>query len=73
MQGAIMLGILLLPFKLVWGVLTWVLNLSGRFIAILIGLVSMVVGVLLTITIIGGIVGIPLFIFGFMLILRGLF
>jgi len=68
-----MVGILMLPFRLVGGLLAWVLNLVGRFAAIIIGLLCMVVGVLLTITVIGGIIGIPLLIFGVLLIFRGLF
>ena len=68
-----MVGILTLPFRLAGGLLAWILSLVGRFAAILIGLLSMVVGVLLTITVIGGVIGIPLLIFGFMLVLRGLF
>ena len=36
-------------------------------------LVLMILGALLTVTVVGAIVGIPLIIFGFLLILRGIF
>jgi hypothetical protein len=37
------------------------------------GLVFLIVGVILTVTVIGAIVGIPLIVFGLLLIIRGLF
>jgi len=39
---------------------------------VILGLVFMLVGVLLTITVIGAIVGIPIFIIGVLLVVRGL-
>ena len=50
-----------------------IIKLTGRVIAMLTGLVLMIVGVALTATVIGAVVGIPLIIFGFMLSVRGLF
>lgn len=68
-----MVGILLWPFKLVWNLLAAILNLTGRLVAILIGLMLVLVGVSLSATIIGAIIGIPMIVFGAALILRGLF
>lgn len=64
---------LLYPFWLLWRLVVWVIEATGRLIGAILGLVLMIVGVVLTITIVGAIVGIPLIIFGFMLIIRSLF
>lgn len=64
-----MTQLLSLPFKLV----AWIIEAFGRLIAILIGLVLLIVGLMLTLTILGAIIGIPLMLFGFLLVVRGLF
>ena len=64
---------LLFPFWLIWRLVVWIIEATGRLIGAILGLVLMIVGVLLTLTVIGAIVGIPLIIFGFMLIIRSLF
>ena len=61
------------PFWAVWRLLTWIVRLTGRLIAILLGLVIIILGAVLSITVVWSPVGIPLIIFGFLLILRGLF
>lgn len=61
------------PFWAIWMLLTTILEMSGRFLAILIGLVLMLAGVLVSLTLIGAIVGIPLAIVGFLLLVRGIF
>jgi hypothetical protein len=61
------------PFVAVWNLLTWILNLTGRIVAGVIGFVLMIVGIVLTITIIGAPIGIPLIVFGFMLMVRSVF
>jgi uncharacterized membrane protein HdeD (DUF308 family) len=53
--------------------LATIVELTGRFIAIVLGLVLMLAGFLVSLTIIGAIVGIPLIIIGFMLAIRGIF
>lgn len=60
------------PFWVVWRLVVGIVEATGRLVAILIGLVLMIVGVILTVTIIGAIIGIPLAIFGFLLTIRGL-
>lgn len=50
-----------------------IVELVGRFVAIVLGLVLMLVGALISLTIIGAIVGLPLFIVGALLTLKGIF
>jgi len=61
------------PFAMLWEFVTWILRLTGRLLAIVVGLVLMTVGVLISLTIIGAILGVPLALVGFLLALRGLF
>lgn len=65
--------ILLFPFKLAWDLAAFILQTTGRLMAILFGVVLMIVGVVISLTIIGMIIGIPLLLFGFALVIRGLF
>jgi uncharacterized membrane protein HdeD (DUF308 family) len=64
---------LLRPFYALWRLLTWIVSLTGRLIAVILGLVIMIAGILVSITIVGLPVGIPLVIIGFLLMIRGLF
>jgi hypothetical protein len=61
------------PFAALWRLLAFIIELTGRLLAAILGLVLMIVGVILTVTIVGALVGVPLIIFGFLLILRGFF
>jgi hypothetical protein len=61
------------PFVALWNLLTLILNLTGRIIAGVIGLAIMIVGALLTITVVGAPIGIPFIAFGFLLMVRGIF
>ena len=61
------------PFAALWNLLTWVLSLTGRLIAALLGLVLMIVGAVLIVTIIGAPLGIPLAIFGLLLMIRSIY
>jgi hypothetical protein len=49
------------------------IKLVGRIVASLIGLAILIVGIVLCATVIGAIIGIPLVIFGFLLMIRGIF
>ena len=64
---------LLYPFWLLWSLVIWIIEATGRLIGAILGLVLMIVGVVLTLTVIGAIIGIPLIIFSIMLIIRSLF
>ena len=60
------------PFRGVWDLITFIVRLTGRLLAVLIGIVLMILGVVLTLTVIGAILGIPLVLFGFLIVIRGL-
>jgi len=61
------------PFKAIWDLLAFILNITGRLIAAILGLVLMIVGAILTITLFAAPIGIPLIIFGFLLLVRSIF
>ena len=65
--------ILFLPVVWLWNLVSFILGLTGRLLAVLLGFVLLIAGILLTLTVIGAIIGIPLLVIGFMLVLRGLF
>ena len=65
--------LLLTPFVALWHLLTAILGLTGRLIALVLGIVLVVVGALLSITVIGSVVGVPLVAIGSLLVLRALF
>lgn len=64
---------ILWPFYAVARLITGILKLTGRLFAAVIGFVLLVAGVALSITIIGAILGIPMIIFGLMLMVRAIF
>ena len=61
------------PFVAIWNLITWILQLTGRLVAATLGLVFMIIGAILTVTVIGAVVGIPFIIFGFALMVRSIF
>ncbi len=61
------------PFVTLWKLIAGIVTLTGRLVAVILGLVLMLVGILVSLTVVGAIVGIPLAIVGFLLVLRGLF
>lgn len=64
---------LLWPFYALWMLIAGLIRLTGRLVAVVLGLVFLIVGGILTVTVIGSILGIPLMIFGFLVIVRGFF
>jgi hypothetical protein len=64
--------LLLRPFIWIWNFIAYIVSLTGRLVAVILGLALMIVGALLTITVVGAIVGIPLIIIGILIIVRGL-
>jgi hypothetical protein len=58
------------PVVALWKLLAFVLELTGRLVAAVLGLVLMIVGILLTLLVISAPVGIPMIILGFLLMLR---
>ena len=61
------------PFIALWRLLTFILELTGRLLAIVLGGVLMIIGVVMSLTVVGAVVGVPIAIFGFLLVMRGLF
>jgi hypothetical protein len=61
------------PFAAIWKLLAVIVEMTGRFVAMVLGLVLILVGVIVSLTIIGAIVGVPLAIIGLLLLLRGIF
>ena len=59
-----MLRLMLLPFRLVWGLIAFLFGLMGVLISISLGLVLLVAGAVLTMTVVGAIFGIPLILLG---------
>jgi len=64
---------ILWPFKALMDLIEGIIKLTGRLVAAVIGLAIMIVGVVLTILVITAPLGIPLIIFGFLLMVRGIF
>lgn len=65
--------LLLLPFVLVWSIFSFMMKLTGRIVAAIIGITFMIIGLTLTVTFVATPIGIPLAIFGFLLVVRSLF
>jgi hypothetical protein len=63
---------LLWPFVALIKLVAGIVSLTGRLLAVLLGLVIFIAGALLTLTIVGAVIGIPLATFGIMLMVRGL-
>jgi Family of unknown function (DUF5362) len=61
------------PFAAIWKLLAVIVELTGRLVAMVLGIVLMIVGALISLTIVGAIVGIPLAIVGLLLFLKGIF
>jgi hypothetical protein len=61
------------PFWALWQLVGFILAATGRLVAVILGLVFLIVGVVLTVTVVGAIVGFPFIIFVLLLIIRGLF
>lgn len=61
------------PFWALWRLVVGIVELTGRLVAVILGLGLMIAGVIVSITIVGLPIGIPLLIFGFLLLIRGLF
>jgi len=64
---------LLWPFKALLDLIESIIKLTGRLAAAAIGLALMIAGAALTALVITAPLGIPLIIFGFMLMARGIF
>jgi hypothetical protein len=63
---------LLWPFVALFRLLAGIIILAGRSIVVVLGMVFIFVGLLVSLTIVGAIVGIPLALVGLLLVFRGL-
>ena len=64
---------ILWPLVALWDLLAFILRMTGRVVALVLGVALMVLGIVLTFTVIGAPVGIPVAIVGFLLLVRSLF
>jgi len=65
--------IILFPFVAVWNLITFVFEVTGRIFAAIIGFLLLLVGVVLIFTVVGALIGIPLMVFGILLLIRSVF
>ncbi len=61
------------PFYAIWRLVTFILTATGRMLCALLGAALLIVGVTVTLTLVGAPVGIPIALLGFLLLLRALF
>ena len=61
------------PFAALWQLIATIVGMTGRFVAMVLGLVFIIVGIIVSLTVIGAIVGIPMAITGLLLFLKGIF
>lgn len=61
------------PFVALWTLLSTILKMTGRLVAGILGIALMIVGIILTVLVVTAPVGIPLIVFGLLLIIRSIF
>jgi len=61
------------PLAALFDALGALVCLAGRLVVVLLGLVSMIAGGVATATVVGAPIGVPLFVVGLMLTVRGIF
>jgi hypothetical protein len=72
-SGSKRVPLLLWPFYAVWRLLTFVVELIGRVLCGILGLALMIAGIAITITVLAAPIGIPIAVFGFLLLVRAIF
>jgi hypothetical protein len=65
--------LLLWPFWAIWRLFALIIGLTGRLAAGVLGLLLMIAGLIVSFTLIGLPVGVPLIIIGFLLMIRSIF
>lgn len=68
-----MINLILFPFKLVWGLVTLVFNLTGRIICAVLGGCLLLAGGVLCATVVGLFGGIPLVLLGLSFLAKAVF
>ena len=64
---------ILMPFYAIWLLIAFIIQLTGRVVGVVLALALMIAGIVASLTVVGAIVGIPLLIIGFLLLLRSIF
>ena len=67
-----LVSVLLWPFVAILRLIEGIIVLGGRFLVMVLGMVFIFVGLLVSLTIVGAIVGIPLALIGLLMVFRGL-
>jgi hypothetical protein len=62
---------ILWPFKAIFSLVTGIVKMTGRLVAMILGLVFLILGGLISLTVVGAVIGIPIAVFGLLLIIRG--
>jgi hypothetical protein len=68
-----MTSLLAFPFIALWRLLELLLSLTGRLLALTLGLVVLLLGGILSLTGVGAVLGIPLMAVGLLLLIRAMF
>lgn len=67
------LKILFFPFILIWNFIEFIIKITGRLLAVILGFVLMIAGITLCVTVVGALIGVPLIVLGTVMIIRGFF
>lgn len=62
---------ILWPFKAIFNLVTGIVKMTGRLIAMILGLVFLILGGVISLTVVGAVIGIPIAVFGLLLVVRG--
>lgn len=65
--------LVLLPFTVLWRLISFVVETVGILMGLLVGFILMVVGAVLCLTVIGSVVGLPLLFIGVLITLRAIY
>lgn len=62
---------ILWPFKAIFNLVTGIVKMTGRLVAMILGLVFLILGGVISLTVVGAVIGIPIAVFGLLLVVRG--
>lgn len=65
--------LILWPVVAIWKIITKLVELTGILIALLVGFVLMVAGAILSMTVVGAVIGLPLMFIGAMITIRAIY
>jgi hypothetical protein len=60
------------PFVALWNLVIGIIGLTGRLVGVILGLVLLIVGGILTALVVTAPIGIPIALFGLLLVIKGL-